>query len=302
MSVIARKRKQPAEVDTYPVSFADWLADRPGQSIASYTVVADAGITVTHSRSGAVVNLTVAGGTNNTAYRITVTVTTTPGGLVREADIAVTVKADAESAIVAWRDMVPPLTPYLPDCPVFTIEDSIKQVAREFYRTTRAWREDELTLATTVMGQALYDVFVGPPDADLVGLPAIWLADEEVDELGPGDASEPGSSADTWKVGVASASQIRLQPAPKATGQVIRGTAAFAPSDDALGLPADLYRAHREAIEKAALAELMEHASKPWSNPQQATNHQREADRLALRDSTMAGRSSRRARIRVTPA
>lgn len=93
MAIIGRKKKQPNEVINYEITFADWLAERPGYSISSYTVTADAGIdVVTHRRSGSVIVVVLGGGTTGTKYKVTVTVTCTPDGLKKEAEFYVSVK------------------------------------------------------------------------------------------------------------------------------------------------------------------------------------------------------------------
>lgn len=93
MGLLGRWTKQPGERLAYAVDFTDWLAERPGNAIASYTVVAAPGITlVTHSRTGAVITALLADGTVGTTYKVTVTVTTSASGEVKEAEFTVKIK------------------------------------------------------------------------------------------------------------------------------------------------------------------------------------------------------------------
>jgi hypothetical protein len=92
MSLLGRFTKQPAEVLDYDVDFTDFFEGRT-DTPASFSVVAEPGITVIgSSRSGNVVKVLLSGGTDGTAYKVTVLLTTTTG-VVREADFQVTVKA-----------------------------------------------------------------------------------------------------------------------------------------------------------------------------------------------------------------
>lgn len=93
MAVLGRWVKQPAELLAYPVDYAGWLAERPGNSIASYTVAADPGISISsHIRVGSVITTLLAGGTNGTSYKITVTVTTDLSGEVKQSEFFVKIK------------------------------------------------------------------------------------------------------------------------------------------------------------------------------------------------------------------
>jgi hypothetical protein len=91
MSLIGRFTKQPAEVLDYDVDFSDWMEGR-GDTPASHTVTAEPGITVVgSSRTGNVVKVALSGGTDGSAYKITVLLTTSTS-MVREADFQVSIK------------------------------------------------------------------------------------------------------------------------------------------------------------------------------------------------------------------
>lgn len=90
---IEKKSKQPNDVIDYPIDFSEWLAERPGYAINTYTVAADAGISVvTHLRIGSIITVFLGGGTNGTTYKITVRATMTPTPLVKEFEFLVKVK------------------------------------------------------------------------------------------------------------------------------------------------------------------------------------------------------------------
>ena len=91
-AILGKFIKQPDEVLDYDVDFSDWFSNRD-DTPASYTVVAEAGITkVTDARTGNVVKAVLSGGVTGTKYKVTVLLTTS-AGLVKEADFTVTVKA-----------------------------------------------------------------------------------------------------------------------------------------------------------------------------------------------------------------
>lgn len=93
MAILGRWVKQPNERLSYAVDFTDWLAERPGNSIASFTVVATPGITVVAtSKTGAIISTLLSGGTEGTTYKITVTVTTSASSEVKEAEFTVKIK------------------------------------------------------------------------------------------------------------------------------------------------------------------------------------------------------------------
>lgn len=90
---IEKHDKQPNDVIDYPVSYAEWLAERPGYAIDTYTVEADTGIDViTHIRIGSVITPFIGGGVNGSSYKVTVRATMTPTPLVKEFDFIVRVK------------------------------------------------------------------------------------------------------------------------------------------------------------------------------------------------------------------
>lgn len=90
-SVLGRFTKQPADVLDYDFDYSDWLTDR-GDTISTFTVTADAGITIgTTVHLSGVVKVFLSGGVDGGSYKITVTAVTT-GGRTKQAEIQVKVK------------------------------------------------------------------------------------------------------------------------------------------------------------------------------------------------------------------
>lgn len=88
--IIGSIEKQAAEVTDVRFNFGDWLTDK-GDTIASVSVVAEAGLTVLNvSNLNGVVLAFLSGGTVGSAYKVTCTITTasTPAR-VKEAEIYV---------------------------------------------------------------------------------------------------------------------------------------------------------------------------------------------------------------------
>lgn len=90
---IGKWEKQSGETIAYPISCARWLAERPGNAIASYAVTAETGINVaSHSKVGSIITVLLSGGTHGQRYKVTVTVTTDLSGEIKESEFFVTVK------------------------------------------------------------------------------------------------------------------------------------------------------------------------------------------------------------------
>jgi hypothetical protein len=92
-TIIGRYEKQTAEVLDYYVLFDEWFDNRADLP-QSFTVIADAGITVAASSlTGTTVKIVLGGGVSGTKYKITVRLTTnaTPA-IVKEADFTVRIK------------------------------------------------------------------------------------------------------------------------------------------------------------------------------------------------------------------
>lgn len=90
MAIAFKVTKQPIEVQDVVVDFSSYL-DTYSDSIASYSVVADAGIDVSNVQlKGSKVYMLVHGGLDNSMYKITVTITTA-GNRVKQSEMLVRV-------------------------------------------------------------------------------------------------------------------------------------------------------------------------------------------------------------------
>ena len=86
--------KQPYDVTDIDVSFAEWLAARPGDTLVSATATSDdAGLTVDEgiALSDTVAKFWVSGGVSGTTYKVTVRVVT-DFGRHKEVEVKVKVK------------------------------------------------------------------------------------------------------------------------------------------------------------------------------------------------------------------
>ena len=194
-----------------------------------------------------------------------------------------------------WSTFFRTIAPEVGECPAPTMEHAIKEAAIDFYSENRVWRVEGVILATTVIGQREYTVTSNPADTILVGLPVVWVGDEEVDEAAPGasDDVDPGYNDTAWSVRVVGDAKIRVTPGPVAAGDVIKATAAYAPGSTALGLDDKLYAQHHKAIEHKALSRLMRQKTRPWYDPSEASRHAQEELRETLWISSQTGPTRR---------
>lgn len=93
--MLGRQTQQPHEVIDYPVDFADWFASRPSESIGNVGISVDTGLVLAgQTHVGFVVTpvIAVAPEAASQNYKVTITVTTSPSRLVKEAEFIVKVK------------------------------------------------------------------------------------------------------------------------------------------------------------------------------------------------------------------
>lgn len=203
---------------------------------------------------------------------------------------------------VTFMSMARSIVMDLPDCPVFTIVEALREAATKLYEDGRAWRMQNALIATTAAGQAFYTVGGIPTGAVLVGLPVLWVGDRMVGEYRFVNVTPPNLVSNQWQAAVAGQNSIQLIPAPDRSGQIIRGEIALAPSRQAATLLEELWLMHRDGIRSYARALLMEQIGKPWSNPTAAQQHRRAWNTLLVRYSSQAGPVSSSPRLRVRPS
>ena len=195
-----------------------------------------------------------------------------------------------------WDDFLPNVAGILPGCPAYVIRDKLREAAIDFLNRSRVWRVEHVTLGNTISGTRVHWVTTNPEDAGLTHLHAVWIGGKEVDILLPGEADDaaPGETADDVMVELAGRASLILSPAPRVGGQAIVATVSYAPTEIALGVTDAVYRAHHEAIERRATAELMAEPGKPWSNPALAGAHMARFDQLLREAANLAGPVRRR--------
>jgi hypothetical protein len=206
------------------------------------------------------------------------------------------------ASIAPWSDLVSNVLPHTPECPLFEIEDRLRQAAREFCRISCAWRSPNVALLTTVADQVLY-TYSTPAQAELNRVHTAFNGDDEIDVALPGeeDDVDPTSSGEDWKITVDSETQLRLTQPPATAGIELTGTLSYVPTNTATGIPTLIARRWQLQIAAGAAALLVVQARKPWSNPAAAamlSGMFQEGIRSASNDSGPV----RRRPIRVIPA
>lgn len=166
----------------------------------------------------------------------------------------------------------------------------------EFFRRSRAWRQRNTAILTTVALQSLYPVVITTSGVEFVQLHSTWYQGSEIPLPQPGedDNAAPGAtvgSADTpnwdddddwfsrtgptwnmqsptgWKIYVDNLETLSIAPLPAVAGQAVTGTVSFAPTNDATTLPSFLFAEWRNELAAGAVAMLSEQAGKPWADP-----------------------------------
>lgn len=190
---------------------------------------------------------------------------------------------------------------HLPMAPIFEVEYRTAQVVRDFLRETRAWRQRDTTLLTTVAGQRIYPADLDP-GMELLEIVACWNGEDEVATQQPGQEEDyrPGHRAREWVIGIEPVNNMRLSPAPDVSGIVLTGTVAFATTEDATTLPDFIYQRWRTEIGWGVIANMAEQKDKPWSDPARATYYQGKF-KQACCDATLLYGIRKRHPRRVTP-
>ena len=84
MTILGRFTKQPAEVESYSIEFADDLVNQDKISSATSEVVPEGLNLASTTVIGTRVKVLVSGGTNKTTYKITVTAQTDDGRTLQD--------------------------------------------------------------------------------------------------------------------------------------------------------------------------------------------------------------------------
>lgn len=167
-----------------------------------------------------------------------------------------------------WSTLINETAPHVPECPRPLIEQALRDACREFFGTSRCWRERGLTLITTVASQASY-TFNAPANAELLEVLAAWNGTEEVDVGLPGDEDDfyPTEAGSEFSVtATEGGSQLELAPLPLTAGVVIKGGVIYTLAPNAAGVPKWAYDEHSYGLICGAAARLVVQPKKPWTD------------------------------------
>ena len=172
------------------------------------------------------------------------------------------------SSWTAWSTLALDATPHLPGCPAFLIEEQIALAGREFFVQSTIWRSLQITLLTTVAGQAAY-ALTPPTNGELSRVHTAWNGSDEVavEIGGQTEDYEPGSTDTEYVIGARAENTLFLSPAPTDAGVVLKGVVSYVPTAGGAGIPTSAYTRWRHGIASWAAAQLVIQAGKPWSNP-----------------------------------
>lgn len=180
------------------------------------------------------------------------------------------------SAFSAFYDL---LLPELPGCSTALVDLNLREVAREFCKSTSAWRMP-LTAIDLVADQATYTLVPTVADAAVVKLvdltvnsELLW-ADTDRESLNASEAAPKYVRNEPPFTLSGDLSQIVLITDDIPTESLTAGmviTAALQPDTDAATLPDFLRTEHSEAIRYGVLSRLMVMGKKPWGDRPLAT-------------------------------
>lgn len=203
-----------------------------------------------------------------------------------------------------WADFLPRMVDHLPGCPEFSMLEAVRDAAIEFFERTRVWKRENVTLATTVAGQGTYflDIDDLPEGAALTHLHAAWVGTEPVTigrragrtDVAPGEQDALARA----ELRISGRADVTLSPAPETSGDVIKATVSFVPTQVSDGIDDELFYLYREAIEKRAIAELQSQEDKPWTSAK-AVGHGQRYERLQREAAEDAGPVGGQGRLRV---
>lgn len=173
-----------------------------------------------------------------------------------------------------WASFHPHVLPDVIGCPIPTVDHALREAAREFCLTTKAWQETEDVQADA--GQTLFD-FETPNGADLVKVIRASVAGKDLSIFSalPADWATNTPPAGLYH---ASTTEYMLFPLPS-EGQTISVTLALRPSVTATGVGDLVFERHAADIAAGAKARLMRSPRKDWTDLNQSAIEQAMFDR-----------------------
>lgn len=165
-----------------------------------------------------------------------------------------------------------------PNCPVFTIERTIREAATEFFERSMTWIVQQ-DAATLPKGVETYDLDL-PTNTRLVVVGSVKYGSKELTGMHRDDMDR--TPTDWTKVTGSpmvylynDEASIRLYPIPDATStDQMNVRFAVTPTRDATEMPDILGERYYEAILYGARFRLAKMPGNPWTNPGNATMNQ----------------------------
>lgn len=200
------------------------------------------------------------------------------------------------SSYTPWSELISEVAPLVPECPRTIIEKSLREVCREFFSTSRCWRERGVTLLSTVASQATY-AYANLANSVLLDVMAVWDSDRELHVGLPGEEDDfyPGQGDSEYLITVADGGlSLKLSPLPRSTGTVLKGSVSYTLASNASGIPSWVYDEHKYGIACGAAAPLVMQPKKPWTDSQSYAMRRREFEKCISYASNKAGPIRRR--------
>lgn len=180
-------------------------------------------------------------------------------------------------ALVSFSQFTPSVLADMPECPVFTAEDAIRNAAIEFCRRTRCWIV-ELDAEIASAGTSTVDL-IPPPGTAIATIRSVSDGSHNLDPISI-DMLEAASP--TWRTDTGTtrsyfnlaATTLRLYPTPVASINVV-ATVSLTPSRKAQGIESSIYETWFEEIVAGAKARLFAMNGYAWSDPTLAMYHSR---------------------------
>jgi hypothetical protein len=208
----------------------------------------------------------------------------------------------AAATSTPFASLVNEVVPLVPECPRPIIEQVLRDACRDFFSTSRCWRQRGLTLLTTVANQEAYTA--NPPaNAEVLEVMAAWNGDEEVEVGLPGEEDDayPDENDTEFRVAVGDdGTTLTLSPLPETAGVVIKGSLSYTLASNATGIPTWVYNEYRRGLASGAAALLVMQPNKPWTDRQAYALHQTMFDK-AVRDASNKAGPIRRRPLRSVP-
>jgi hypothetical protein len=206
------------------------------------------------------------------------------------------------AGITPWAALVSETAAYVSECPRPIIEQALRDACREFFSTSKCWRERGLTLVTTVASQAAY-TFNPPANAELMEVISAWDDDEEVDVGLPGEEDDfyPAETDSEYRITVSDdGTRIELSPLPLTAGVVLKGGVIYTLARNATGIPTWVYNEHNYGITCGAAARLVMQPRKPWTDREAYPMH-RSSFMSAVNDASNKAGPAMRRPLRTKP-